>query len=160
MKRTAQIMLATVAVLAAGAYPAAVAAHGGDPADEARAIATALKRPLVVKGSTRLTIVHLQKGCHSWSTGRGAPAAGVKVVLERGQRLTVVNQDLDTHKLVRLAGPRIALGKPLAMNDRATLTFSKPGVYKLRTMKMETPGMPEVKTVGPDHVLAMLVVVR
>lgn len=160
MKRTALVVLAAAAALAAGAYPAAVAAHGGEPDDEAQAVAMALKRPLVVEGSASLTIVHVQKGCHSWSVGKGMPAAGVKVLLRRGQRLTVVNRDLDTHKLVRLAGPRIPLGKPLAMNDRVTLTFSKPGVYKLRTMKMETPGMPEVKTVGPDHVLAMLVVVR
>ena len=46
------------------------------------------------------------------------------------------------------------------MNDRVTLAFQKPGIYKLRTMKMETPGMPEVETMSPDHVLAMLVVVR
>lgn len=46
------------------------------------------------------------------------------------------------------------------MNDRLTLTFKKAGVYKLRTKKMANPGMPEVKTIGPDNILAMVVVVR
>ena len=160
MKKIALIILGTFAVLVAGAFPATIAAHGGEPDDEAMAIAMALKNPLVVKGSTRLTIVHIQKGCHAWSNGERAPAAGVKIILKRNQRLTVINQDLDTHKLVRLAGPKVALGRALSMNDRVTLTFKKAGVYKLFTQKTMTPGMPEVETIGPDHILAMLVVVR
>ena len=160
MKKTALIILGTLAAIAAGAFPATTAAHGDEPDDEAMAIAMALKNPLVVKGSARLTIVHVQKGCHVWSNSRGAQAAGVKVFIKRGQRLAVLNQDLDTHKLVRLAGPKIALGKALSMNDRVTLTFRQPGVYKLHTKKVETPGMPEVTTSGPDHILAILVVVR
>lgn len=35
------------------------------------------------------------------------------------------------------------------MNDRITLTFKRPGVYKLRTMPMETRGITEVETMGP-----------
>lgn len=153
MKKPALIILGTLAAIAAGALPATTTAHGGE-------LATAMKNPLLVKGSARLGIVHLQKGCHSWSFGKGAPATGVKAVLNPGQRLTVVNQDLDTHKLVRLAGPKIALGKPLSMNDRMTLTFKTPGVYKLHLHQIEMPGMPEVETIGPDHFLAMVVVVR
>jgi len=160
MKKTALIILGTLAAIAASAFPATTAAHGDEPHDEAMAIAMALKNPLVVKGTTRLTIVHLQKGCHSWSNGKGAPAAGVKAVLKRGQRLTVLNQDLDTHKLMRLAGPKVALGRAMSMGDRVTLTFRKSGVYKLRTVKMDSPGMPEIETMGADHILAMLVVVR
>jgi plastocyanin len=158
MKKTAPIILGTLAAIAAAAFPAMSAAHEGP--EDAVAIATALKNPLLAKGTARVTIVHVQKGCHSWSLGKGTPAAGVKVVLKRGQRLTVVNQDLDTHKLMRIAGPKIALGKPMAMNGRATLTFKTPGVYRLHTHLIEMTGMPEVETMGPDNVLAMLVVVR
>jgi hypothetical protein len=160
MKKSAPIVLETVAAIAASVFPITAAAHGGDPHDVSAAIAKALKNPLVVRGPAPLAIVHVQRGCHVWSNGKGTPAAGVKVVLRRGQRLTVLNQDLDTHKLVRLAGPKIALGKPLSMNDRVTLSFREQGVYKLRTQKMETPGMPEVETIGADNILAMLVVVR
>ncbi len=153
MKKTALIILGAVAAIAAATFPAMSAAHGGQ-------LATAMKNPLLVKGSTRVTIVHLQKGCHSWSLVRGVPATGVKAVLKPGQRLTVVNQDIDTHKLVSLAGPKIALGPPLMMNDRVTLTFKTPGVYKLHLHQIEMEGMPEVETTGPDHFLAMVIVVR
>lgn len=160
MTKIALIALAALAAVAAAAFPPTTAAHGDEPRDEAAAIAKALGKPLVVKGGGRLTIVHVQKGCHVWSAGTAAPAAGVKVVLRRGQRLTVLNQDLDTHELVRLAGPKLALGKALAMNDRLILTFRKPGVYRLRTKKIEVPGQPAVMTMGADNILAMLVVVR
>ena len=134
MKKSALIILGTLAAMAAATFPAMSGAHGGQ-------LATAMKNPLLVKGNARVTIVHLQKGCHSWSSGKRAP-------------------DLDTHKLVRLAGPKIALGKPLMMNDRVTLTFKTPGVYKLHLHQIEMEGMPEVKTIGPDHFLAMVIVVR
>lgn len=160
MKKSALTILGTLAAIAVAAFPATTAAHGEDPHDEAVAIAKALKSPLIIRGTARITIVHVQRGCHSWSTGKAAPLPGVKVFLRRGQRLSVLNQDLDTHKLVRLAGPKVALGRALSMNDRLTLTFKKAGVYKLRTKKMANPGMPEVKTIGPDNILAMVVVVR
>lgn len=80
------------------------------------------------------------------------------MVLKRGQRLTS-SPGLGTHKLVRLSGPKLALGKALSMNDDVTLAFQS-GVYKLLMKKVEMPGMPEFETIGPDHVLAMLVVVR
>ena len=161
MKKQALIILA---ILAAGAFPATIAAHGDEPEDVAAVVAASLKNPIVLKGSTRLTIAHVQKGCHIWSTASGTRATGVKVVLRPGQRVTVVNQDLDTHKFVRTAGPKLALGKAMSMNDSVTLTFKAPGAYKLRTKKVEKmvemAGMPEIETTGSDHVLAMLVVVR
>lgn len=153
MKKPALITLGTLAAMAAAVFPAMSGAHGGQ-------LATAMKNPLLVKGNARVTIVHVQKGCHSWSLGRSAPATGVRAVLKPGQRLTVTNKDLDTHKLVRLAGPKIGLGKPLMTNDRVTLTFKTPGVYKLHLHQIEMEGMPEVATIGPDHFLAMVIVVR
>lgn len=160
MKKTALIMLGTAAAIAAGVFPATTAAHGDDPEDEAAAIAMALKKPLLVKGSAKLTILHVQKGCHVWSRGKSKPVPGAKVILKRGQPLTIVNQDLDAHKLVRLKGPRIALGKKMKINDRVTLRFTKPGVYKLRTKKIEIPGQPKIGTTGVDNILALVVVVR
>ena len=160
MKKTALVMLGTAAAIAAGALPATTSAHGSDPEDEAAAIAMALKTPLLVKGSAKLTILHVQKGCHVWSRGKSKPAPGAKVTLRRGQRLTIVNQDLDAHKLLRLKGPRISLGKKLGFNDRVTLRFTRAGVYKLRTKKIEIPGQPEFSTTGVDYILALVVVVR
>jgi len=153
MKKTTLIILGTLAAIAAGAFPAMTGAHGGS-------FAMAMKNPLHVKGSASVTIVHVQKGCHSWTTGQGAPATGVEAVLKPGQRLTVVNQDIDAHRLARLAGPKIALGPVLEMNDRVTVTFKTAGVYKLHLHQVEMEGMPEVETIGPDHFLAMVIVVR
>jgi hypothetical protein len=144
LKRTAPVVLGTLATVVAAAFPGTTAAQS----------------PLVVKGGSLVTIVHVQKGCHVWTAGKAAGAASAKVLLRRGQRLTVLNKDLDTHMLVRVAGPKLALGKPIMMNGRVTLTFAQPGVYKLRTKQIETPGMPEVETMGPDNMLSMLVVVR
>jgi mono/diheme cytochrome c family protein len=72
----------------------------------------------------------------------------------------VLNEDIDIHQLVRLAGPTIALGEALRMNQQATLTFRRAGLNKLWTQKMDTPGMPEVEAAGPDNTFAMVVVVR
>lgn len=159
MKTTTLILITALAAFAAALVPATVAAHGDDPRDMAEAMAMSMKHPMAMKGGGMLTIVHVQKGCHAWSRG-SASAPGLKVVLRRGQRLTVVNQDLDAHRFVRVSGPKIALGKTMMMNDRVTLRFRKKGVYKLRTKKVAVPGMPEIKTIGPDNVLVMRVVVR
>lgn len=157
-----QITLALATAAALASFPAQSAAHGGDPHSEAKAIKVAMKSPIVVRGSAglaRLTIVHVQRGCHVWSNGK-VTAAGVKVLLRRGERLTVLNQDIDTHQLVRLAGPKVALGRPLAMNGKTTVRFAKAGVYRLKTKKTAMPGMPEVETMGTDNVLAAIVVVK
>jgi len=156
-----QITLALATAAAAASFPAQSAAHGGDPHNEAKAIEAAMKSPIVVRGSAglaRLTIVHVQRGCHIWSNGKQT-AAGVKVLLRRGERLSVLNQDIDTHQLVRVAGPKVALGPALAMNGKTTVRFAKAGVYRLKTEKAAMPGMPEVETMGTDHLLAAIVVV-
>ena len=158
MRKVAFTLLGSAAVLVAGALPATVAAHG--PGDMPMGVGMSMHDPLVVHGNAQLSIVHQQKGCHSWSAGTKPTATGVKAVLRPGQRLTIVNRDIDMHKFVRLAGPKLALGKPVAMNDRIVLTFKTPGTYKLRTKSVEAEGMPEVETMGADHVLAMVVVVR
>ena len=151
-------LVGTMAAILAGVLPATVAAHG--PGDMPMGVGMSMHDPLVMHGNAQVSIIHQQVGCHSWSTGNGASATGVKAIMKPGQHLVVVNKDIDTHKFVRLAGPRLALGKPVSMNHRAVLTFKTPGVYKLRTKTVETPGMPEVETMGADHVLALVVIVR
>jgi len=144
---------------ALAAFPAQVAAHGGDPHAKDMTWAAAMNHPLVVNGSTKLTIVHVQNGCHDWSNGKRT-AAGAKLFLRRGQTLTVLNQDIEMHRLVRLSGPRVALGPALNMNASTTVRFAKAGVYRLQTKRSEMRGMPEMETSGPDHTLALVVVVR
>jgi plastocyanin len=141
-------------------FPVASFAHKGEPHNAAKAIAQALKHPLVLHGGTaaRVTIVHVVRGCHVWSNGK-SKARGAKIFLRHGGRVTVRNQDVDMHRFMRLAGPRMMLGGYMGMNHQSTLTFRKPGVYRLRTTTEEMAGMPDVKTIGPDNPLPMVVVV-
>lgn len=157
-----KILIALGGLSVAGAlavFPAQVSAHGGDPHDEAKAIAAAMKNPLVIRGTATVRIAHVMRGCHVWTNGK-RQAAGLKVHLRRGQTLTVTNQDLDNHRLIRLAGPKIALGTTMRMNQTVKVRFTKAGTYRLRTKKTMNPGMPEVKTIGKDNLLPIVVVVR
>ncbi len=110
--------------------------------------------------TAKLTIVHLQKGCHSWSNGK-TTSASAKLQLHTNGRLVIANQDIDTHRLVQLAGPaRVATGGTMMMmNKGMSLVFKKAGVYRFKTVTVEMPGeeMPEVETDGPDHNLLLTV---
>ncbi|MEX1357122.1 MAG: hypothetical protein WD981_00715 [Gaiellaceae bacterium] len=133
---------------------AAAAAHGPAPVPG--------KGPgMLVQGTTQATvwIRHAQRGCHVWTTGtRSDPTA--RVTLRRGGRLTVVNQDVDMHRIVQKAGTRVATGRSMAMNQRTTLVFRRPGVYRFETRIAEMPGMKEVETLGADWLLRLVVTVR
>jgi hypothetical protein len=155
---------ALVSLSAAGALivlPGTGLAHKGEPDNASKAIAKAMKHPLVVRGGNRakLNIVHVIRGCHVWSNGT-KQAAGAKVFLDRGGKLTLLNQDVDMHKLVRLAGPKVPLGGYVMMSHRKTVTFTKSGTYKLRTRTKEMEGMVDLKTKGPDNPLPVYIVVK
>ena len=155
------IVLAALSLAGALLVPATSFAHRGEPHNAAKAMAEAMKHPLVVRGgkAARLKIVHVQRGCHVWSNGPKT-ARGVRVFLQRGARLTVRNEDIDMQKLVRLPGAHAALGGFIQVDHQSTVTFAKAGVYRLRTRTKEMPGMPDVKTTGPDNPLPMVVVVK
>ena len=147
MKRTR--LIATVS-----AFVVAAAAGAGSAAKlpQAGAIAPA---------SARLAIVHVQKGCHLWSNGR-IQAATMSLRLRPGGALTVVNNDVDVHQLVQLSGFRVSLPGPLMMTVARTIRFQRAGVYVFKTKVVEMEGMNDmmqVETVGPDHVLRLVVTV-
>ena len=110
-------------------------------------------------GTAKLWILHVAKGCHSWTDGKRV-AETVRLTINHGGRLVIINQDIDAHQLVELAGPRLALHGPMMMNHGLRFVFRKTGVYHFKTKTVEMPGMPEVKTVGPDHELALIVTVK
>jgi len=105
--------------------------------------------------------VHVLRGCHVWSDGR-TTGATMRLHLTPGQRLSIVDQDVDAHQLLQFAGPvHMRMGGPMMMNRGVTLTFAKKGVYRLGTKTVEMPGMGgmDVKTVGPDNKLRLVVTV-
>jgi len=152
MKRS----LITLAVFAAGATLAAGAA-AASPAT--------------------LTIRHQLRGCHTWSLNGDPFAPSQTVKLARGTALTITNDDVMPHALVQLGGPAASVtnlmpsGKPAVGAANAhpgrmgrpgaesRVVFAHPGVYRFTT-KAGEDYMPGVKTIGPDNVLKLTVVVR
>ena len=62
---------------------------------------------------------------------------------------------------LEFAGPmHLQMGGPMMMNRGMTLAFTKKGVYRLgtQTVEMKGGGM-DVKTVGPDNHLRLVVTV-
>ena len=104
----------------------------------------------------RVAIVHVQKGCHVWTAG-AVKAPSVSVSVHTGSTLTVVNQDIDMHKLVQVAGPAVNAGPFLQTSQHVSLRFMKTGVYRFHTRVADMRGMPEVKTIGPDNQLVLTV---
>ena len=126
--------------------------------------------------SASLVIRHQVKGCHEWSLNGGSYGATKTLKLSRGGTLSITDNDMMPHQLVKLSGPAISerlvkpgapsMGKMKApyaaglmphMGAKVNVTFTKPGTYKLRTKSLEDY-MP-IKTVGEDNVLRVTVVV-
>lgn len=110
--------------------------------------------------SVKLSIQHVQRGCHVWAHGT-MTGAMMRLHLKLGQRLSVLDQDVDPHQMLEFAGPiRLHMGGPMMMNHGTTIAFSKKGVYRLGTKTVEMPGGGmDVKTVGPDNKLRLVVTV-
>ena len=107
--------------------------------------------------NAELMILHVQEGCHIWSDGERQTAMMRMRVSEDGT-LTLVNNDIDAHRLVQLAGPEVALGGTMMMGGKMAVVFSEPGVYRLQTETVEVEGMEEmmeVETEGPDNELEL-----
>ena len=111
---------------------------------------------------TTLTIRHQLRGCHSWSVNGGAYKASQYVVLTKGAALTIVNNDVMPHRLVKVSGPALKLPSSANMNHSGATThvkFAKAGVYMFKT-KAGEDYMKGVKTIGEDNVLVLEVTVR
>lgn len=128
------------------------------------------------RASATLLIRHQRAHCHAWSLNGGPFEAHQSLKLRRGAALRVVNYDVMPHRLVELAGARVTMhnGTTMGMMGRytsrtpglmnhmgasTTVTFSKKGVYRLRTRTGEDY-MPGIETGGADNVLTLTVTVR
>jgi len=108
-----------------------------------------------------LVIQHELRGCHAWSYNGGAYKAAQKVTLARGATLTVVDNDVMPHTLVKTRGPAVVVSGKLVLRRvgaSVRVTFAKAGTYRFTTRAGEdyTSG---VKTIGEDNVLTLTVVV-
>src|SRR5262249_51962147 len=108
----------------------------------------------------KLTIQHVQRGCHVWSNGR-TMGAMMRLHLKPGQKLSILDNDVDAHQMMELGGPmQMRTGGPMMTSHGMTLTFMKKGVYRFATKTVEMPGGGmDVKTIGPDNHLRLVVTV-
>lgn len=86
----------------------------------------------------------------------------MRLHLKPGQKLSILDSDVDPHQMMELGGPmHIRMGGPMMMNHGMTLSFMKKGVYRFGTKTVEMPGGGEmdVKTIGPDNHLRLVVTV-
>lgn len=120
-------------------------------------------RPTTPKIRTvSLTIQHVLHGCHVWSNGTRTGAM-MRVHLKQGQTLSIADMDVDAHKMMQFAGPmHMRMGGPMMSTDGIKMMFTKKGVYRFGTRTVEMPGMggmADVKTIGPDNKLRLVVTV-
>jgi plastocyanin len=131
------LLVLAAALLAAGAVQAANPAQGS------------------------LVIRHQVKGCHTWSLDGGAFKASQSATFPRGGSITITNNDVMPHLLVKTSGPALTIvpARLGHMGAMTKLTFSHPGVYRFVTKPGEDY-MAGVKTIGEDNVLRLTVTVK
>ena len=111
---------------------------------------------------TTVTIRHQLHGCHSWSVNGGAYKPSQSVTLNKGSTLTVVDNDVMPHRLVKLSGPALVLSSSANMSHPGAsvhVKFARAGVHTFTT-KAGEDYMKGIKTVGEDNVLKLKVTVR
>jgi plastocyanin len=127
-------------------------------------------------GRASLVIRHQARGCHSWSLNGGAYGATQTLTLGRGGSLSITNNDVMPHQLIKTSGPavtytRLASGGMMGlkgtfppamlarMGSSSKITFAKAGIYRFTTKPGEDY-MKGIKTVGDDNVLKLTVRVK
>lgn len=109
-----------------------------------------------------LIIRHQLRGCHAWSLNGGPAKASQTVWLKRGVHLGIGDNDVMPHRLIQLAGPRVALPEGATMKSLGAMIeirFPQTGVYKFVT-KASPEYAKRMRTVGEDNVLKLRVIVR
>jgi hypothetical protein len=143
--------LLTTAAVGTSLALAACGSSTGTPAAPAP-----VPKPHTAQVNQALSIQHVLRGCHVWSTG----TAKTVLHISTGSALTITNNDVMPHKLVSSGGlPAVLSGADMShMSAKGTITFPKAGTYRFTT-KAGEDYMKGVKTVGEDNVLRLTIVV-
>jgi hypothetical protein len=145
------------------------------PAVAAFGAAVATTASAATPPSHAVVIRHQVRGCHTWSVDGGAYRATQSLVVRRGSWLTITNNDVMPHQLVKTSGPAVlftAVKTPMGMGIMGTfapsmlahmgatvkVTFRHPGVYRFKTRAGEDY-MKGMETIGEDNVLQLVVTV-
>jgi hypothetical protein len=115
---------------------------------------------LAAPNNATLTIKHQTRGCHNWSFDGKTWHASQSVTLVRGGVLTVVDNDVMSHKLIQVSGPKALLSNRTGMMGHmgasTHVAFPTRGTYVFKTRAGEDY-MKGIKTVGEDNVLKLVV---
>jgi plastocyanin len=150
-----KLLFAVAGTMALGlAVMGTAVAHGPGP------VHSPTGRVIKMQGQANaLTINHIVQGCHNWTNGTMLSEKAV-VTMRPGGKVTIRNLDVDAHKVVQLAGAKIATGARMVMNGTVTLRFAKSGTYRFKTVTSELMNMPMMKTIGADYRLLLTVRVK
>jgi hypothetical protein len=155
-----KILIAVAVFVAGGASVTGTAGaldRSGQPSTVVAPMAMAgTMTPASMTVTKKLTIQHVLKGCHVWSDG-SRRAATMTLRLKRGTRLTITDMDIDPHKLLQTAGPRLGLRGHMMMGGIESVVFKQAGLYKLTTRTVEMGPIMNAKTIGPDNKLWLTV---
>ena len=107
-----------------------------------------------------LTIRHQTHGCHSWSFNGKTWNPTQRITIVRGGVLTVVDNDVMSHKLIQVNGPKATLTGTAMMHvsAKAHVGFPTKGTYVFKTRAGEDY-MKGITTIGEDNVLKLVVTV-
>lgn len=108
-----------------------------------------------------LSIVHVVRNCHVWSTGSKTLGPVATISVKPGTRLNLrVSCPMD-FDLRQTAGPKLALGgSRLYTGTTRKLVFRKAGLYKLVAKNVQTSDEIGLETLGEDNFLKLIVRVR
>jgi plastocyanin len=112
--------------------------------------------------SKTITIRHQMRGCHTWSFASGPYKASLQFRVVHGTSVVFVNNDIMSHKLVQTAGPtaRVINAKMNRIGAKASVKLTHRGVYRFITKPGEDyPKFGEMKTIGEDNVLRLVITV-
>ena len=126
--------------------------------------------------SATVLIRHQTQHCHTWAVNGGPFHASQNLNLRHGGTITFMNNDVMSHRLIELAGPRVAMRNgttmPMAarmqgpaapgvmnhMGATTTIRPASPGLYRFRTHAGEDY-IAGITTTGADNVLTLTVTV-
>jgi plastocyanin len=140
------------------------------------AVAATLVASASGAGNAALIIRHQIRGCHTWSVNGGPYRANQTLRIQHGSFVTITNNDVMPHQLIKVAGPTVRLtnlntgmmgagmhkssvaGAMTHMGASTRVVFTHPGTYRFMT-KAGEDYMPGMKTIGEDNVLRLVVIV-
>jgi len=115
----------------------------------------------VISPTFRMTIAHVVKNCHVWTTPTKQLGAATRISVRRGARVVIrIDCPMD-FDFVQTAGPRLQLGSRRTFGGQSrTILFRRAGVYRVRATNVQTPEERGLVTLGPPNTLLLTIVVK